>query len=159
MGAKEWAENMLETGMRHSSQEERKNAGENLYYDAGTASVGGTPCQRASDSWYREALRYNFNTGKGSGVLHFTQMVWKSTTKVGCGVSKGQVRGMETTYVCCRYQPAGNMIGSETKNVMKLKDGMSVQDAVKEDPWKTNKRNSLHKNAKKMTKSGKRNVL
>lgn len=41
------------------------------------------------------------------------QVVWKSTTKLGCSFKAGC--GMKT-YVC-QYTPAGNMMGSFAKNV------------------------------------------
>jgi len=59
---------------------------------------------------------------------HFTQVVWKATTHVGCAVStcKGlleQTNGttknhLDGTYYVCLYNPPGNVVGEEKKNVV-----------------------------------------
>lgn len=40
-----------------------------------------------TDAWYAEIVDYDFNTESSTGgaVGHFTQMVWKATSKIGCG--------------------------------------------------------------------------
>ena len=39
--------------------------------------------------WYKEKEFYNFNTNRGEkGTANFTQMVWKNTRKMGCGVAQ-----------------------------------------------------------------------
>jgi len=52
---------------------------------------------------------------------HFTQVVWKSTTQLGCGaalcdvpVAGGLARA---TYYVCLYNPVGNVVGEEQFNV------------------------------------------
>ena len=47
-------------------------------------------------------------TGYWKDVAHYTQMVWKSTTHVGCAVHSDQ-RGW--SYLICRYSPPGNVDG------------------------------------------------
>lgn len=73
----------------------------------------------ATDMWYEEVNNpgYNFNRpGYTSGVGHFTQIVWKGSTKLGCGVSG--------VYVVCRYcEVAGNMQGDFPDNVLPKKAG------------------------------------
>ena len=96
----------------------------------------------ATDMWYNELHNpgYNFNNpGYSSGIGHFTQVVWKGSTKLGCGVS-----GM---YVCCRYSQAGNMNmpGYFEKNVLPLGSECSSEpsndtselsnDPFGNDPW------------------------
>ena len=47
-------------------------------------------------------------TGNWVDVAHYTQMIWKSTTRVGCAVySDGR-----WDYLICRYSPPGNRDGS-----------------------------------------------
>src|SRR5829696_1948087 len=47
-------------------------------------------------------------TGYWKDVAHYTQMVWKGTTHVGCAVHSDQ-RGW--SYLICRYSPPGNVDG------------------------------------------------
>lgn len=57
--------------------------------------------------WYDEVTNpgYNFaNGGFSGGTGHFTQVVWKGSTELGCGIAG--------VYVVCRYcNVAGNMMG------------------------------------------------
>jgi hypothetical protein len=46
-------------------------------------------------------------TGNWSDVAHYTQMIWKGTTRVGCAI---QPAG-QTEYLICRYSPPGNIDG------------------------------------------------
>ena len=63
------------------------------------------------DKWYNEINLYNFDDpGFTLDTAHFTQIVWKETTKMGCGAS---VRNDGLTYkVVCNYYKAGNIINS-----------------------------------------------
>lgn len=72
------------------------------------------------DAWYDEIKDYNYaNPGFSESTGHFTQVVWKSSTKVGCAVkSCGGVWG---DYVICSYDPAGNFLGEFAQNVAPLK--------------------------------------
>lgn len=52
---------------------------------------------------------------------HWTQVVWKSTTELGCAIAScsnaiDNQRGRETVYVCL-YNPAGNVVGQAPENV------------------------------------------
>lgn len=49
-----------------------------------------------------------------SGAGHFTQMVWKSTTHLGCGDKWCSGRRL---YVC-QYKPPGNVRGRYSQNVL-----------------------------------------
>ncbi|GAV27995.1 hypothetical protein PMKS-001463 [Pichia membranifaciens] len=60
------------------------------------------------DAWYSEGNGYNY--GSGCSVYdHFTQVIWESTTKVGCGFK--QCDSYWGTYIICSYDPAGNFVG------------------------------------------------
>lgn len=67
------------------------------------------------DAWYNEGANYDY--GSTCSVLdHFTQVVWKSTTKVGCG--QKQCGSYYGTYIICSYDPAGNYIGECSSEVL-----------------------------------------
>ena len=46
-------------------------------------------------------------TGDWSDVAHYTQLIWKETTRVGCAI---QPAG-QWDYLICRYSPPGNIDG------------------------------------------------
>lgn len=72
----------------------------------------------ATDLWYNEVEYYDFNTPGGffSATGHFTQVVWKGTTKLGCGLSGD--------YVVCRYSERGNLLGAFEENVLPYDEDM-----------------------------------
>ena len=47
-------------------------------------------------------------TGKTCG--HYTQIVWKATTKVGCGLNRNATGKWKVMFVC-NYDPSGNTTG------------------------------------------------
>jgi len=88
--------------------------GENLA--AGTGSAYGIPA--AVKSWTDEVSSYNPNNPVPS---HFTQVVWKSSKKVGCAVHMctgifDPKFGL-AKFVVCEYSPPGNVIGRFKENV------------------------------------------
>ena len=63
---------------------------------------------------------YDFNSNDMNGqVLHFTQVVWKKSSKLGMGYAKGNKDGMTCYYAVGRYREAGNMMGDFKMNVPK----------------------------------------
>ena len=67
--------------------------------------------------WYDEELDYNYNTpGFSNDTGHFTQIVWKATTEIGC--SSGVGCGSDLSHVwVCHYNQPGNYIGKFIENV------------------------------------------
>ena len=111
-GAQEWADHLSENGkFEHSpNRKGQPLEGENIW--------GGTPDrfnpESMIDLWVEEKRyfqrgRFPFNstTGNVADVSHYTQVIWKRTGKVGCGLSK---RGKEEILVC-RYSQPGNVLG------------------------------------------------
>lgn len=102
--AKDWAQHLLAAG----KFEHRPNNkyGENLFEIRGAPA---TPAEVVED-WASEAKDYNAadNTCRAGAVCgHYTQLVWRSTKRVGCAVAKG--KGKEVWV--CNYDPPGNYIG------------------------------------------------
>ncbi|KAJ7783468.1 PR-1-like protein [Mycena maculata] len=86
--------------------------GENLA--AGTGSFG---IAQAVGAWAAEVSEYNANDPVPS---HFTQMVWKATTEIGCAVAtcNGIFAGFGAAqYYVCEYSVQGNVIGDFAANV------------------------------------------
>ncbi len=127
--AQSWAEHLASNpngGLEHSSPSQRNDAGENLYvsYTTESSMDPSTLAKAAVDSWYNEVSSYNYdNPGFSSGTGHFTQVVWKSSTQLGCGAAQGNVMNQGSNYkayyVVCHYAPAGNVQGQFPENVLK----------------------------------------
>jgi pathogenesis-related protein 1 len=117
--AQKWANHLKQSNqcrMQHSKPDGRY--GENLYWAGAIKwSDGRRELQKVSpkkvvDDWCSERADYDYNnnscaTGKMCG--HYTQVVWKSTTTVGCAVAVCD-ESHEQVWVC-QYQPPGNWIG------------------------------------------------
>jgi len=91
--------------------------GENLA--AGTGS--GFDVDAAVKLWTDEASSYDPNNPVPS---HFTQVVWKSTTELGCVLyicNNSNIFDLATygptRFVVCEYSPPGNVIGEFSQNV------------------------------------------
>jgi len=98
--------------------------GENL-------AEGYTNVTDAVDGWGDERTKYDFgNGGFGESTGHFTQLVWKGTTTVGCarvdcaGKAGGNVEGW---FVVCEYYPAGNVEGQYWQEVGREVDTILAQ--------------------------------
>ncbi|KAJ1307611.1 hypothetical protein OPQ81_001706 [Rhizoctonia solani] len=91
-------------------------SGQNLY--AGS----GNPTAAAAIAWWNaESNNYNPRNPQPS---HWTQVVWKGTTKLGCGMKQcppGTVLDAKyvANYYVCHYSPAGNIRGQFPQNVQK----------------------------------------
>ena len=76
--------------------------GENIYRGTNLTING----DEVSSLWYSEINNYNFSSpGFSSSAGHFTQIVWKATTKIGCGAS---CNNGTFCVVVCNYYPKGN---------------------------------------------------
>jgi pathogenesis-related protein 1 len=63
-----------------------------------------------AEFWVSEKKDYHggpYNDSVGPVTGHYTAMVWKSTTDVGCGFAYNN----KTDFLSCRYIPAGNFNG------------------------------------------------
>ena len=106
-----YAEELARTGrFEHSDGADRPGQGENLW--AGTESA--FSYEVMADGWISEKQyyihdRFPFvsNTGRWQDVGHYTQIIWRNTTELGCGIATGGGRD----YLVCRYAPPGNVSG------------------------------------------------
>ncbi|HSX61222.1 MAG TPA: CAP domain-containing protein [Tahibacter sp.] len=92
--------------------------GENLYAGAVSPGFPTNVEAAAATDWANEHASYNYAANSCSGICgHYTQMVWRSTTRVGCGIRQCTVNSpfpppfTNWTLVVCNYDPAGNVIG------------------------------------------------
>lgn len=72
------------------------------------------------DAWYNEVKYYDYTAGKsltGQVTGHFTQIVWKGTTDLGC--ASKFCSNLGGTFYVCDYSPPGNYYGQYTNNVFK----------------------------------------
>ncbi|CCC67493.1 hypothetical protein NCAS_0A09350 [Naumovozyma castellii] len=71
------------------------------------------------DAWYNEISEYDYsNPGFSESTGHFTQLVWKDTSQVGCAIKS--CNNAWGTYLICSYNSAGNFDGEYEANVLPL---------------------------------------
>lgn len=119
-GAQSWADNLATNlhGLQHSQPPTRPTTiGENL----AQASKGSSTLAQMVDLWGKtvsppppqqgRSEQAQFKPGitpnvskDGGTVGHYTQMIWRTTTSVGCGLASDGTND----YLVCRYSPAGN---------------------------------------------------
>jgi hypothetical protein len=111
--AQQWADYLASSGrFEHAPENDNAPEGENLW--AGTKGYF-TP-EAMVDAWIREKQFFrpgvfpdNSTTGKIEDVAHYTQLVWRATTEVGCA----QAASASEDILVCRYVKAGNYKGEQ----------------------------------------------
>ncbi len=105
-----WADRLRDAGCAFEHNP-RTRYGENLAFFAPAGQLDATAVVRG---WYDEITKYDFDRpGFDFSTGHFTQVVWKNTRKMGCGVA--QCGGGELWV--CNYDPPGNFEGQYPQNV------------------------------------------
>ena len=97
--------------LQHSSRINRPGQSENLWM----GTRGAYPPEAMVGAWNDEkrylrpgTFPFVSATGNWQDVAHFTQVIWKGTTHVGCAV----YRDNRWDFLICRYSPKGNVEGS-----------------------------------------------
>jgi len=125
--AKTWAE---KCGWYHGGYP--SGTGQNLAAGASSASVATQSPETVVNMWMAEEKDYNPSAPVYS---HFTQVVWKATTQLGCYQAQcansnfknqnGQLvfnnsQLKSVAYTVCNYRKAGNVQGQYAANVQKI---------------------------------------
>ncbi|CAI0646840.1 unnamed protein product, partial [Colletotrichum noveboracense] len=108
--AQEWATHLTSVGSLTHSQV--SDQGENLYMQSG----GDSPNLNAVNAFVSEKSEYNGETISSTNYMsfgHYTQVVWKSTTKVGMATATDS---SGATYVVARYSPPRQLQVTNTIN-------------------------------------------
>jgi uncharacterized protein YkwD len=110
--AQGWANQLASMGGRTLQHSQGSGEGENLWM--GTS--GYFSHQKMVDGWGEEKQYYKAGTfpdvsttGNWADVGHYTQIVWRNTTEVGCAI--GTAGGNDI--LVCRYSKPGNYMGQK----------------------------------------------
>jgi pathogenesis-related protein 1 len=112
----------------HSSDDERRGYGENLASFTSSGGSGQVPngsAARVVELWESEVDCYTygpFESGVNAtcsagcadygGCGHYTQLVWRQTQRLGCGLGECTQGKTRKSYWVCHYDPPGNFLGS-----------------------------------------------
>jgi uncharacterized protein YkwD len=109
--AKNWAEHLAETlkgaPITQASHSKGTGQGENLSQRGDSRGPSAISTADLLQGWVSEKNGYNlapFDFNRDYAHAHYTQMVWKTTTEVGCGTASSG----NQVYLVCRYSPPGN---------------------------------------------------
>ena len=105
-----WAQQLSQTGqLIHAPREGRGIERENL----GRGRIGWSADQIIRSEWVNEKPHFHAGVfpsicaGDWSQCAHYSQIIWPTTTDIGCGMATGS--GFE--WLVCRYSPGGNKPG------------------------------------------------
>jgi hypothetical protein len=94
----------------HSPRAERPGIAESLWM----GPRGQYSLEAMVDYWAEERKHYRpglfpgvSTTGNWNDVSHYTQLIWRGTTHVGCALE----RSARSDFLICRYSPKGNRDG------------------------------------------------
>lgn len=111
--AAQWARHLATTGQFEHFEEfsdDPDAQGENLWM----GTRGAFAPETMVGHWIAEKKDFkpgvfpnNSRTGDVEDVGHYTQIMWRDTTRMGCAIA----RSAEDEYLVCRYSATGNVIG------------------------------------------------
>lgn len=121
--AQQWADQLATTGgcrLAHRTDLATvipgSTLGENLFSASASPNPPEVTPMQAVTSWGSEIQFYNAATHTcaappGDSCGHYTQVVWSTTTEVGCGTATCASEGFQNVIWVCNYRPAGNVAG------------------------------------------------
>ena len=114
--AQEWAD-YLQTTDKFEHRPDNVY-GENLYAIGSSTRALDTVATKAWQNWYSESRGYDYTREYTAenidySKLHFTAMVWQSSTLVGVGLAQGR----NGTFVVVNFAKRGNTLGKFVENV------------------------------------------
>jgi len=111
--AQQWADHLAaeDCAIEHRprSGQWKQLYGENIFWGSGNMFDVSSACK----SWYNEKKDYNGAAYKGNEdpvVGHYTQMVWKTTRKMGIGMARCSNGSI---IIVANYDPPGNYLGQK----------------------------------------------
>ncbi len=108
--AQQWADHLAaDCKMQHRPRSGKwtQQYGENIFWGSSSIYTVTDACK----SWYSEKENFTgpiFTGHEEKVVGHYTQMVWKKTTKLGIGIAKCSGGGV---IIVANYDPPGNYLG------------------------------------------------
>lgn len=133
--ALDWSDNLANTGsLKYSKRSYRgEEVGENILrcnlQGSGSIYFSG---DKATLEWYKQEADYAYDGQFTVGTGNFTQVVWKSSRKVGFAFTMTEDAEF---YVVAQYWPAGNYRGQYTENVPRRPGSYSsVRPAIEPAP-------------------------
>ena len=109
--AQNWSDYLARTGrFEHEPRNAAEPQGENIWIGTPDAF----PAEAMVDNWLSEKRHFKqgrfpsvSKTGAVRDVGHYTQIIWRKSSSIGCALS----RGAGEDILVCRYSSPGNMMG------------------------------------------------
>jgi pathogenesis-related protein 1 len=117
--AQAWADTLKTSQACKMVHSHTAGVGENLYwaspltYSTGKVEVQAVSSTKVTASWGSEKKDYTYasnSCASGKVCGHYTQVVWKASTEVGCGKA---ICADKSQVWACQYTPAGNYVGQK----------------------------------------------
>jgi hypothetical protein len=127
--AQSWADTLAESCAQNIEHSPMPRAyGENIAaffgFGGGSGPIGSA--EQVVENWHAEIACWTYGTIRGTeecdmqctaamfsnGCGHYTQVVWSTTERVGCGYASCDAGGESREYWVCSYDPPGNYVNN-----------------------------------------------